>query len=190
MARRSDARQKAIQTASRLFQRQGYHGTGLAQILEESGAPRGSFYFHFPHGKPELAVEAVRGSTREVGELIGSARARARDPAAFVRKLARGLARWLEQTDFTEGCPAAAFTLESVPEYPPLAGACIEAYDDWQRQTAEALEPALADRARAEQAATLIVAAFEGALLMGRARRSAQPVLVVGEQLAGYVAAL
>jgi TetR/AcrR family transcriptional repressor of lmrAB and yxaGH operons len=55
MPRKTDARARAIATAERLFRIQGYTATGLTQIIEESGAPKGSFYFHFPRGKAQLA---------------------------------------------------------------------------------------------------------------------------------------
>src|SRR5580693_5326591 len=54
------SRQQAIETAERLFRAQGYAGTGLAQIITESGSPKGSFYFNFPGGKHELALEALK----------------------------------------------------------------------------------------------------------------------------------
>src|ERR1700761_2496536 len=57
MPRRTDARARAIATAERLFRIQGYTATGLTQIIEESGSPKGSFYFHFPRGKAPLAAE-------------------------------------------------------------------------------------------------------------------------------------
>ncbi|WP_189558100.1 helix-turn-helix domain-containing protein, partial [Mesorhizobium sp. M2D.F.Ca.ET.153.01.1.1] len=53
MPRKTDAPARAIATAERLFRIQGYTATGLTQILEESGAPKGSFYFHFPRGKAQ-----------------------------------------------------------------------------------------------------------------------------------------
>ena len=59
MTRKTDARVRAIDTAERLFRIQGYTATGLSQILQESGAPKGSFYFHFPRGKAQLAEEAI-----------------------------------------------------------------------------------------------------------------------------------
>ena len=59
MPPRTDARARAIATAERLFRIQGYTATGLTQILEESGAPKGSFYFHFPRGKTQLAEDAI-----------------------------------------------------------------------------------------------------------------------------------
>jgi AcrR family transcriptional regulator len=59
MPRKTDARPRAIATAARLFRIQGYTATGLTQILKESGAPKGSFYFHFPRGKAQLAEEAI-----------------------------------------------------------------------------------------------------------------------------------
>src|SRR6201995_645706 len=59
MPRRSDARERAVAAAERLFRIQGYTATGLSEILKESGAPKGSFYFHFPRGKAQLAEEAI-----------------------------------------------------------------------------------------------------------------------------------
>src|SRR6266545_3697904 len=63
MARqRSDSRDKIVESARTLLRRQGYHGTGLAQVIEVSGAPRGSVYYLFPGGKEEIAVAAVAAS--------------------------------------------------------------------------------------------------------------------------------
>ena len=49
-----------LEAATQLFRVQGLHATGLAEVLEKSGAPRGSLYHYFPGGKEQLAVEALR----------------------------------------------------------------------------------------------------------------------------------
>ena len=59
-----DTRVRLIETTARLLQHRGYHGTSLSDILEASGAPRGSLYFHFPGGKDQLAIEATRAAER------------------------------------------------------------------------------------------------------------------------------
>ena len=45
-----------------LLQKQGYHATGLAEIVATAGAPRGSVYFYFPGGKEALACAAIQPS--------------------------------------------------------------------------------------------------------------------------------
>jgi TetR/AcrR family transcriptional repressor of lmrAB and yxaGH operons len=57
---------RLLGTAADLFQRQGYHGTGLNQILAESGAPKGSLYHYFPEGKEALAAAALGRSGEEI----------------------------------------------------------------------------------------------------------------------------
>ena len=45
------AKNRILITAARLFQQQGYHATGLNQIVVESGTPKGSLYYYYPGGK-------------------------------------------------------------------------------------------------------------------------------------------
>jgi TetR/AcrR family transcriptional regulator, lmrAB and yxaGH operons repressor len=181
--RRSTARQDAIAAATRLFDRQGYHGTGIAQILAESGAPRGSFYFHFPGGKGELAVEAVRVAAAEVEDLLRAAAMRHPRPGPMVRAVARALARWLERSDYAEGCPVTAIALGAHRD-DALRSACQAAYASWQGLLTEHLVGGGVERGRAAALATLVVAALEGAVVMSRAQRDPAPVNEVASQLA------
>ena len=81
MPRTTDARVKAIETAERLFRVQGYAATGLTQIIEESGSPKGSFYFHFPGGKRQLADETLAAfRARTVGVFTALAEKADSDP--------------------------------------------------------------------------------------------------------------
>jgi AcrR family transcriptional regulator len=52
-------RQPIVNAAVTLFRRQGYSATGLNDIVDESGAPKGSLYHYFPAGKASIAVAAV-----------------------------------------------------------------------------------------------------------------------------------
>ena len=63
-------REKILFTATRLFYFQGFHGTGLNQIVKESGAPKGSLYHFFPEGKEQLAEEAIHLVKERIGKVI------------------------------------------------------------------------------------------------------------------------
>jgi len=50
---------KILDTADRLFYRQGYNATGINQIIEEAGVAKGSLYQHF-ESKTDLLVGYIR----------------------------------------------------------------------------------------------------------------------------------
>src|SRR5271168_3857956 len=52
-------RTRLLSTAGELFRSQGFHATGLGQILKRSRVPKGSLYHYFPGGKNELAIATV-----------------------------------------------------------------------------------------------------------------------------------
>ena len=60
MPRKSDARARMIQSQALLQRERGVAGTALPDVIEHSGAPRGSIYHHFPNGRAELAEEATQ----------------------------------------------------------------------------------------------------------------------------------
>ncbi len=47
-----------LEAGIRLFSKHGYHGTGIKEIVEASGIPKGSFYNYF-QSKEEFAAEIV-----------------------------------------------------------------------------------------------------------------------------------
>ena len=54
-----DVRERMIEGAVRLLARHGLQATSFTEVLELTGAPRGSIYHHFPGGKDELISAAV-----------------------------------------------------------------------------------------------------------------------------------
>src|SRR5689334_9309655 len=73
IGRRSDTKQKMVQAARQLIRERGYNATAFSDVLELSGAPRGSVYFHFPGGKTQLAMEAAEAHAHEQVTLIDRA---------------------------------------------------------------------------------------------------------------------
>ncbi|MBN0988522.1 TetR/AcrR family transcriptional regulator [Amphritea pacifica] len=54
-------RERILQTGMELFNRKGYHGTGLKEILDTCQVPKGSFYNYF-ESKEQFAVEVLEYS--------------------------------------------------------------------------------------------------------------------------------
>ena len=67
----NDTRIRMIEATALLLRQRGYHGTSLNDILNASGAPRGSLYFHFPGGKDQLVIEVTRDSVEKVTQTLG-----------------------------------------------------------------------------------------------------------------------
>ncbi|MGQ0837205.1 TetR/AcrR family transcriptional regulator [Actinokineospora sp.] len=173
---RSQSRRQILDSARVLLCRQGYQGTGLAQIVERSGAPRGSLYFLFPGGKEQVAVEAVTESAAEFDGLITAAFAATDSPGEWVQAVARQLATSLESSDYREGCPITTITLDSVPDSAPLTAACRATYDTWLASITRGLTAYGVPGDDAAGLAMFILSSVEGAMALCRAYQSTVPL--------------
>jgi TetR/AcrR family transcriptional regulator, lmrAB and yxaGH operons repressor len=178
-----NARQRAIETAERLFRTQGYAATGLTQILQESGSPKGSFYFHFPDGKHELALEALASYGQRVDDSIRAiASEHARDPIGFVRALARQVAREMEHSGWSLGCLNHKLAGELVPSDAAITRATTAVYQSWITQIAQVLRHVEgATRRDAERLAMSLLAGLAGARGLARAYRNPEPFDAVAQ---------
>src|SRR2546425_8142759 len=59
----NESRAKMVRSAASLIRRRGLSRASFADIVGDSGAPRGSIYHHFPQGKDQLAKEAIRATS-------------------------------------------------------------------------------------------------------------------------------
>jgi AcrR family transcriptional regulator len=59
MVERSNRRELIIESASRLFEQQGYTATSVRQIADEVGCTEAALYYHFKEGKRELLGQVV-----------------------------------------------------------------------------------------------------------------------------------
>lgn len=163
-----------IRSAVPLLQRCGVLGTVFADVLADSGAPRGSVYHHFPGGKAQLAEEA----TRYAGDAIGQSLQATLVEGDLVDALDRISGFWLaavQESDFDAGCAVAAGALDPEPDS-GARRAAAEAFVDWEQQLMGALVEHGVDAEAARGFATLAISAIEGALILARAQRSVEPL--------------
>ncbi|HEX4702494.1 MAG TPA: TetR/AcrR family transcriptional regulator [Pseudonocardiaceae bacterium] len=187
MADDPNTRERILRTASGLFQRQGYHATGLNQVLAEGKAPKGSLYFHFPRGKEQLAAEAVATGGRTIADDLRGTPPGTRPLASLVSFVER-LGAELAATGFRAGSPIATVALDVASDSEPIRVACVGAYRSWS----DALTARFAEwgvpAERRQTLATVVIAAVEGALLLARVRQDLTPLHEVAERLGDLVA--
>jgi AcrR family transcriptional regulator len=183
----SDAREKMIQSTTALVRERGVEATALSDVLEHSGAPRGSIYHHFPGGKAQLVEEATRAAAGAFAEGMVAA-LDAGEPLTALRAFADLWLVTLRESDYGAGCPIVAVAVEG-DRMPAARAAAGDAFAAWQRGLAEALARRGIAAERAASLAALAVASIEGGVILARAQRSARPLERVRDELLAVAAA-
>jgi TetR/AcrR family transcriptional repressor of lmrAB and yxaGH operons len=172
--RRSPARADMVRSAATLMRERGIHGVGLREVVAHSGGPRGSLGRYFPGGKTQLMSEAIDVALAGLYDELERTLAEAR---TFPEAIGLILAPWrrvLVDHEFALGCPLAA-TVVDVAENDVLRVYVSDLLARWQVAVADIYVRFGASPAAADEQATVLLAALEGALILARARRSIDP---------------
>jgi TetR/AcrR family transcriptional regulator, lmrAB and yxaGH operons repressor len=176
-------RRRMLRAAAELFRRQGYDGTGLNEVLSESGAPRGSLYFHFPGGKDQLAAEAVDATGARIGRGIGALLDSSEDVGEAVGRVVDSMAAELEESGYVRGCPIAAVTLDSASTSKQVREACRHSFDLWLSLLEARLRDGGWSAGDAREEAIMILATVEGALTLARSSRDPESLRTAARRL-------
>jgi AcrR family transcriptional regulator len=161
-----------LQSGALLFRERGVVGTAFADVLEHSGAPRGSVYHHFPGGKEQFAREV----TEQAGAFIAAGiEAAPGDLHDLVDAQVDAWIAGLRASDFEAGCPVAAAALEG-RNSPAARDAAGAAFSHWTDLVQARLEGEGVAPEKARRMALFVLSAVEGALMMSRAVRATDPL--------------
>lgn len=64
-----DTRERIVNTASRLFYKQGYNSTGINQVIKEAEVAKASLYQHFP-SKEDLLIEYLKVTALTTNKIL------------------------------------------------------------------------------------------------------------------------
>src|SRR5271170_7627961 len=123
-----EIKQRMIAHAAILLAKKGLHGTSFSEVLEASGAPRGSLYHHFPGGKDELVLAAVRLAGDQA--LAALDRVSGKSAGEVARTFAALWRAVLSMSRFAAGCAVVAVTVAA--DSPALLESAAEVFRDWR----------------------------------------------------------
>ncbi len=165
---RSDAtRRRILDTTRRLLAEAGTTGTGLKQIVAASGVAYGSVYHQFPDGKDELVAAAIEDAGDDLGALIAHLFETNESFVAAARTMFALGSQLLEGTDFRQGCPVGTATADG-HLVDAVRAAGETAFSGWIDVIARNAVRHGVDEDRARPLATVILALYEGGLLLAR----------------------
>ncbi len=176
-------RDAIVNAAVTLFRRHGYSATGLSDIVELSGAPKGSLYHYFPNGKLSIAEAAVRTAAQNVSATYQRLAEEHHKPGKLVRAYGKLLAGWMKDSNFRSGSPIATVLLETAPDDPAITAAGREAYASRSEAFAQRLVSLGVPLARAQRLARLVTAAMEGSLIQARVDQSDEAIVAAATEL-------
>lgn len=88
----SEARERVLDVAERLFMERGYAAVTLRDISETLGIKQASLYYHFPKGKEEMFVNVAE---RSFGRHRNGLEEAIHSAGSDLREQLRAIARWL-----------------------------------------------------------------------------------------------
>ncbi len=180
----TNTRDQIIKTTSTLIENQGYHATGLNEIVKESGAPKGSIYYHFPAGKEGITAEAILYAGKIIAERIHTHLDSKIDPARAVQSFVEEIAYYVEVSGFQSGGPLTIVAAETATTNEKLNQTCREAYTMVREAFQSKLLESGISEERAANLSWMITSVIEGAIILSRTFHNGDPLRLAAQELA------
>lgn len=170
-----------VVSAASLIGSRGAGATSLGDVLEASGAPRGSIYHHFPDGKSELVGEAMNWTCTQV--MAHLRQCKAKTASGVIDHFVNLFRQAVVSSHCQAGCPIAGVVVDTYSTEDPLIDIGQRSFRKWIGLLTKQLTATGVSPPTARSWATTTLASVEGALILCRAERSVAPLDTVAAQL-------
>jgi TetR/AcrR family transcriptional regulator, transcriptional repressor for nem operon len=185
-------RRRIVERSAAVFNRRGYSGTSMSELMAATGLEKGGLYRHFA-SKQGLAAAAFEYAWKAAN---GPRRRGLEDCTTALDKLLLLVKNFVEHPGVVPGgCPLLNTAVDSDDGNPVLRGKAHAALDQWRAGIADIVREGqqkfeLHGGIDPDAVATIMIASLEGAVMMSRLEKTREPLHAVGKHLAGYLRSL
>jgi len=178
---KTDARQKILDAGAEIIHAKGFNNTGLKEILDAAGVPKGSFYFHFK-SKEDLGLQLIAHHGAAFRKLAGECFFdQSRSPLERLRRFFEALANKMENDGFRLGCPVGNLVQEMSDLSPAFRERLAAAMAWMQGLVVHQLEEArlndkLLPGPQPAETARFILNSWQGAVMAAKLEKSRAPL--------------
>ena len=165
-------RQRIVELAAPVFNRQGYVGASLRDLIDATGLEKGGIYNHFG-SKEQLALEAYDFAMTCVTEHLARSQDNATDAVDRLTRMIRAFSESARRPAIEGGCPIMNTAIEADDTHPDLRDRARQSMTLWHRLVGRIVkdgkaEGTLRDDIDPYALASTITASLEGALMLAR----------------------
>ena len=165
-------RQRIVELAAPVFNRQGYIGASLRDLVDATGLEKGGIYNHFG-SKEQLALEAYDYAMSRITDHLARSQEGASDAPDRLVRMIRAFGMTARKPAIEGGCPIMNTAIEADDTHPDLRDRARESMTLWHRLVGRIVkdgkaEGTLRDDIDPYALASTITGSLEGALMLAR----------------------
>jgi TetR/AcrR family transcriptional regulator, transcriptional repressor for nem operon len=175
MSKGEVTRERILARSAQLFNRQGYFGASLADIMRETGLEKGGIYNHFS-SKEQLALESFDYAYGLVQQRVRLALAGKLNAIERLLAIVSVFQSEAEDPPVAGGCPIMNTAIEADDANEVLRDRARAAMDDWRTTIHRIVNKGIERQEvrpgiNADEVATILITTLEGALMLSNLYR-------------------
>lgn len=191
MRKGEQTKEHIVSQAAKLFNRQGFHGSSITDIMRETGLRKGGIYNHFAN-KDELALQAFDYAVELMRERYLQAIAGKTSACEQLISLFSIYNEIVENPPLEGGCPLLNTAIDTDDTHPALKEKARTALDRWRGLLRSIIRSGIDTgefRADADSESVIIflTAAFEGGVMISKLYDNSEYMRVTARQMAQYI---
>lgn len=172
MSKGEETKEKILKQAAELFNRQGYAGSSISDIMRVTGLQKGGIYNHF-NSKDELACEAFDYAIACISQRYRTALRSKRHAVERLQAIIGVFHSFVDNPPIEGGCPLLNTAVESDDGHPILRERAQQAMNSWRDLICRIIQTGIKKGEirpdiEADEVATIVISTLEGAVMMSK----------------------
>ncbi len=178
---KSDTKNRLLEVGAEIIHLKGYNHTGIQEILDAAGVPKGSFYNYFKN-KEEFGLQIIDHFINHFSAMVDPIRKEdSLSPLGKIWKILDQFLPFFENKDYGLGCPIGNLSQEMGDLSEAFRHKLKGAFEFMAQIYAELLEGAkaageIADTLETRETAYFIISSWHGALTRMKIEKSLEPL--------------